>query len=30
MGDEMRVVFNMDNFHIFDPKANPDNPIAVR
>ncbi|MCB2202742.1 sn-glycerol-3-phosphate ABC transporter ATP-binding protein UgpC [bacterium] len=30
MGDEMRVVFNMDNFHIFDPKANPDNPVAVR
>jgi multiple sugar transport system ATP-binding protein len=30
MGDEMRVVFNMDNFHIFDPKANPDNPVAIR
>lgn len=30
MGDEMKVVFNMDNMHIFDPKANPDNPIAVR
>ncbi len=30
MGDEMRVVFNMANFHIFDPKANPDNPIAIR
>ncbi|MDY6874458.1 MAG: sn-glycerol-3-phosphate ABC transporter ATP-binding protein UgpC [Chloroflexota bacterium] len=30
MGDEMRVVFNMDNFHIFNPQANPDNPVAVR
>ncbi|MDY6868415.1 MAG: sn-glycerol-3-phosphate ABC transporter ATP-binding protein UgpC [Chloroflexota bacterium] len=30
MGDEMTVVFNMDNMHIFDPKANPDNPVAVR
>jgi multiple sugar transport system ATP-binding protein len=30
MGDEMRVVFNMDNFHIFDPKANPENPVAIR
>jgi multiple sugar transport system ATP-binding protein len=30
MGDEMRVVFNMDNIHIFDPKVNPDNPVAVR
>ncbi len=30
MGDEMEVVFNMDNMHIFDPKANPDNPVAVR
>jgi multiple sugar transport system ATP-binding protein len=30
MGDEINVVFNMTNFHIFDPKANPDNPIAVR
>lgn len=30
MGDEMEVVFNMDNFHIFNPSANPDNPVAVR
>jgi multiple sugar transport system ATP-binding protein len=30
MGDEIEVVFNMANFHIFDPKANPENPIAVR
>ncbi len=30
MGDEMEVVFNMANFHIFDPEANPENPIAVR
>ena len=26
MGDEIEVVFNMANFHIFDPKANPENP----
>lgn len=30
MGDQLRVVFNMANFHIFDPNANPDNPVAVR
>jgi len=30
MGDEMQVSFNMDNMHIFDPSANPDNPVAVR
>ena len=30
MGEDMKVVFNMANFHIFDPKANPDNPVAVR
>ena len=30
MGDKMQVVFNMENMHIFDPKANPDNPVAVR
>jgi multiple sugar transport system ATP-binding protein len=30
MGDEIQVTFNMDNMHIFDPKANPDNPVAVR
>ena len=30
MGDEIEVVFNMANFHIFDPKANPENPVAVR
>jgi len=30
MGDDMTVVFNMNNMHIFDPKANPDNPVAVR
>ena len=30
MGDEMRVVFNMNNMHIFDAVANPDNPVAVR
>jgi multiple sugar transport system ATP-binding protein len=30
MGDKMQVVFNMLNMHIFDPVANPDNPVAVR
>jgi multiple sugar transport system ATP-binding protein len=30
MGDEMQVSFNMDNMHIFDPNADPDNPVAVR
>jgi multiple sugar transport system ATP-binding protein len=30
MGEDVKVVFNMANFHIFDPKANPDNPVAVR
>ncbi len=30
MGDKMQVVFNMENMHIFDPKANPDNPVAIR
>ena len=30
MGDKMQVAFNMLNMHIFDPVANPDNPVAVR
>jgi multiple sugar transport system ATP-binding protein len=30
MGDTLTTNFNMDNMHIFDPKANPDNPVAVR
>jgi multiple sugar transport system ATP-binding protein len=30
MGDTMQVVFNMLNMHIFDPVANPDNPVAIR
>lgn len=30
MGDQIKVTFNMNNMHIFDPKANPDNPVAVR
>ena len=30
MGDKMTVSFNMDNMHIFDPQADPDNPVAVR
>jgi multiple sugar transport system ATP-binding protein len=30
MGDKVQIVFNMDNFHIFDPSANKENPVAVR
>jgi len=30
MGDEVQVMFNMDNFHIFDPASDPENPVAVR
>ena len=30
MGDKMQVSFNMNNMHIFDVNADPDNPVAVR
>ncbi len=30
MGDDLQVVFNMQNMHIFDPVADPDNPVVVR
>jgi len=30
VGEEIQVIFNMDNFHVFDPTANRDNPMAVR
>lgn len=30
MGDDLQVVFNMANMHIFDPVADPENPVAVR
>jgi multiple sugar transport system ATP-binding protein len=30
MGDQVQLVFNMDNFHIFDPSEDKENPIAVR
>ncbi len=30
IGDRVQVVFNMDNFHIFDPSTDPENPVAVR
>jgi multiple sugar transport system ATP-binding protein len=30
MGDSLQVVFNMQNMHIFDPVADPENPVAVR
>lgn len=30
MGDSVQVVFDMDNFHIFDPSSDSENPVAVR
>jgi multiple sugar transport system ATP-binding protein len=30
IGEDVQVVFNMDNFHIFDPSTDAENPIAVR
>ncbi len=30
IGDQVQVVFNMDNFHIFDPSKDAENPVAVR
>ncbi len=30
IGNQVQVVFNMDNVHIFDPAANSENPVAVR
>jgi len=30
IGAKVQVVFNMDNFHIFDPSMDSENPIAVR
>lgn len=30
MGEKVTVSFNMANFHIFDPNADPDNPVAIR
>ena len=30
VGEEIEVVFNMLNMHVFDPVADPDNPVAVR
>jgi multiple sugar transport system ATP-binding protein len=30
MGDHTQVVFNMDNFHIFDPSSDRENPVAIR
>lgn len=30
VGDKVQMVFNMDNFHIFDPSADKENPVAVR
>ncbi len=30
MGEQVQLVFNMDNFHIFDPSVDKENPAAVR
>ncbi|RPJ44348.1 MAG: sn-glycerol-3-phosphate ABC transporter ATP-binding protein UgpC [Chloroflexi bacterium] len=30
IGDQVQVVFNMDNFHLFDPSADRENPPAIR
>ena len=30
MGDHVQLVFNMENFHIFDPSVDKENPLAVR
>lgn len=30
MGDQVQLVFNMENFHIFDPSVDKENPVAVR
>lgn len=30
VGDDVQVAFNMDNFHLFDPSADKDNPPAIR
>jgi multiple sugar transport system ATP-binding protein len=30
VGEQVTVLFNMDNFHIFDPSADAENPVAVR
>ena len=30
IGEKVKVDFNMDNFHIFDPSADQENPVAVR
>ena len=30
MGDKVELVFDMDNFHIFDPSTDPENPTAIR
>jgi multiple sugar transport system ATP-binding protein len=30
INDEVDIAFNMNNFHVFDPSQNPENPVAVR
>jgi multiple sugar transport system ATP-binding protein len=30
MGDQVQLVFNMENFHVFDPSVDKENPVAVR
>ena len=29
VGEEIDLVFNMDKIHLFDPAADPDNPVAI-
>ena len=30
IGSKVQMLFNMDNFHLFDPSVDPENPVAVR
>ena len=30
MGQQVKVAFNMDNFHLFDPSVDKDNPVAIQ
>ena len=30
IGEQVRLLFNMDNFHIFDPSLDAENPVAIR
>jgi len=30
IGEQVQLVFNMDNMHIFDPSIDSENPVAIR